>query len=1282
MTGALTLLNSRPTLGFLFPQLCCIVFRYCLSGACRPFAGACGVTDGACLNNKDAQLAGVAGDPVASTYRERCCIDTHEGRSDALKCKDIPGYHQVAATDGTLEGLPSCKEHDQCASGSYCAWVTDNTSIANYCSPPQPASSETVRSSCYRGRDCASGVCRGSAVNQGGWCLKGAANQLAGELCNAHSDCFSGACADWVGAGINNERYCASGKYEICLGNIPTGLAPNHHANGLPNNDHDHYYCTSAYFCTTTNAATGLPWDDGVSRCENNLPRTHPCSQDAQCASGNCMCGQCYEAGAGAMLGGELCIGGDIGSGFNAGDCKSNRCLDWVGSDTQCSRLCYSEAGEPCGDRSPSTWVGPHGDHSHVSGAARDTRCLTPASGVELGCYENVCTDTPPKGSSCHNDAMCERGEPGTMCAQGFCTLASSIPGGAICRSDAQCASGECVDWFDDDWCRSEEGGPCDIAIGNLEVNTAAFATVRDRGDADGVDGPDIDSRNHHAVQDGDWQGSDHIVRCIGYSFHGGFNYHGSGEQSRTHICQDNVCTSEQPHGLSCYWDAQCASNNCDTGNDNLKLCMAEPGQAPVGTVCNADEQCAGADNFCLPSSSASGRAGGICTAPQAECGLCRTGTDSDCQGALICSYERCNYATNAPGGHQCRAGSQCASGSCVDYPNDTDEIADPDINRRYCKSGVGDSCGEQTIDAGHCTGSHSDRTTFCQDSSTQYCDNNVCSTNRVFGQACSASGQCATGVCGHGICLHARNSNIGYSHETNGDRCLYDDQCTSGRCHKNGFTCKPKLGHCGLDCDPGYSDCLDGLVCKLESGWTNRCVYNGGNQGDAGAFCDGNDDCQSGQCATWAGAAQRRYCSAQNGELGGGGAEEQHCYGYSGTEGDECVGELKRGTDGICRYGGHCDACTHGGAGDSVGGCATGFYCTFVANISPNRCLKRGWAAGGEQCFSPVDCISNSCNDWSGAGQARYCKPLAGERCGYSLTEEVTTLDGYSPCHCGNGHHCSPVANHNSGGVGICVGGNSCVNGYCTGGTSPAQMAYFQINAPALYELITTNVSLTPQEILMAAATTPVPASFTVPTGSPFPSAEAGAAAAGLPLFGEPAHPPAPPFPPIPSPPPAAAVSEQPPPSPPPPSPPPSPQSPRPPLVPPPSPPSPPPSPAQPPPPWKPSPSPPPPSPGTPPPTPVVSPSAPKESPAPPMPPPPPTLTSGVCATPVATLAACQQLALSARYLGTVEQINATTYPSGCFQQAVGGDGDFYFNTKQASESAECSDTFRCVCA
>ena len=410
--------------------------------------------------------AGVAGQDVASTYRERCCANTANGKSDALKCMDIPGIHQTMHTDaaGTeLEfiGLRTCKEHDQCAAGSFCAWKTegvgDRRVVANYCSPPQPASSALIRSECYRGRDCESGICINSGVGFAGYCLKGQSEgyQKNGEVCLQDSHCASGACKDWPGAGAANERYCLGQEGDVCadtLGNevwIQQGLGPNQHPKYLGNTEHDQFNCRGDYYCSRIDGSTGLPWADGLHvgtmRCTRNLPRTHPCSDNAHCTSGNCYCGTCFEVG--GMKGGELCADGDALSGYNSADCVSGRCMDWIGADTQCSRVCYSLNDEPCELRSLSIWNAP-GDHTHVAGAGRDMACIGPESGFELSCWQNVCTDKPPKGATCYTDASCQNNDPDTMCEQKVCTKASAIPGGAICRNHNQCASGHCWEWY------------------------------------------------------------------------------------------------------------------------------------------------------------------------------------------------------------------------------------------------------------------------------------------------------------------------------------------------------------------------------------------------------------------------------------------------------------------------------------------------------------------------------------------------------------------------------------------------------------------------------------------------------------------------------------------------------------------------------------------------------------------------------------------------------------------------------------------------------------------
>jgi hypothetical protein len=806
---------------------------YCESGACRPFASDA-------WNNRDGKMAVGEQGGAGSPYRERCCPNTSEGKGDALKCKGIPGIHfadpALFAPDSwqahlaaSVQGHFTCKEPDQCATGSFCAWDAhtdgDGNSLANLCSPPLPPSSPTSRSECYKHKDCASGICIAATWSSPGWCLKGSTNcdellgfvcnteggQLSGELCSEHYHCRSGKCQDWTGAGIANERFCQGGDGEICGSEIPIGLGPNEHATNLPNHEHDSYTCRSDYYCTTTDATTMLPFADGLKRCQRYLPRTHPCSNDANCASGDCYCGTCFEHG--AMKGGEICDNGN--------QCVSGRCIDWTGADTSCSRLCYSLKDEPCKMRtSVSVWPGPTGDNSHIAGAGRDARCIGPESGLELSCWENACTDAPPVGASCYTDEACKlgdavHGQHGTMCEQNYCTLSGEglpgqdpadwvkIPAGGICRSHSQCASGHCWEWYvcfrtrfamhtalpcththtqythleislhcwqwtewhqsrllvlthfpfharryDDDWCLSGEGEPCNVAIGTIDDNQDDYYTVRDRGDADGNGALDIYSRHHHAVADNSWFGDDHKIRCIGWNAFDG--------TSHTHYCEADMGTdmppSQRDGALRCrtsrgFMKACNRGAQCNSGACRANKCMATcatgvydaaafsdwgaitPGVGPAvenqcaqdGEACSEDYQCGGAngESICYKPQNnhpaiqyIKDMGGGVCRPPGTRCDWCEGDTDCDTDnvrglGAYTCNeWNECmtDGSGTAPSAAECRDSEDCADGfyadgtpvggQCASWSGDSDGTGN--IMRRYCRSHEGQPCNRK----------------------------------------------------------------------------------------------------------------------------------------------------------------------------------------------------------------------------------------------------------------------------------------------------------------------------------------------------------------------------------------------------------------------------------------------------------------------------------------------------------------------------------------------------------------------------------------------------------
>ena len=359
----------------------------------------------------------------------------------------------------------------------------------------------------------------------------------------------------------------------------------------------------------------------------------------------------------------------------------------------------------------------------------------------------------------------------------------NQAPDAAECENDDDCQSGQCHTWAGDRdgtgnilrrFCRSQEGGICGT------VNT-----VREGHPTLPVNYDVVANTGGHCWGNLIGTGTQERTKCVNWEFHGfTIGFHGSGEQSRTHVCHNNQCTTEAPYGVSYYWDDQCASGNCDgdTGdNDAYKQCMHIDGQGADGDKCNTDAQCGGTGglSFCCPTRlrRAGRRASARHLSPSAAAAAraaTRTARPASCAATKSATTSATRRAATSAA-----AAASARRGDCATFPFDTDEIADPDINRRYCASNTGESCGELTINAGHCTGSFNDRLTYCQNSNVNYCDNNVCSTNRAYGQACTRGRPVRVGNCGHGICLHARNSYAGYSDHSSGHYCVYDDQCS-----------------------------------------------------------------------------------------------------------------------------------------------------------------------------------------------------------------------------------------------------------------------------------------------------------------------------------------------------------------------------------------------------------------------------------------------------------------------------------------------------------------------
>ena len=280
---------------------------------------------------------------------------------------------------------------------------------------------------------------------------------------------------------------------------------------------------------------------------------------------------------------------------------------------------------------------------------------------------------------------------------------------------------------FDDDWCMSAEGEPCNVALGTIETNTADYDAVHDRGDSDGVGGNDIDSRHHHAVRDVNWYGEDHKLRCV--------NWNAVNSYSSTHYCQDNQCRTSRGYNQDCNVGTQCHSGICYNGK-----CMAScaggsysaaafsdddhPNQCALdGQMCGGgangeanDLQCGGTVDTPTSSSTcyiqaALGAAAGVCRPAGTECDWCERlnecdSTNSRTHGYFVCNLEfnECLYNGNtaeaaghlteykAPDASACRNDNDCQSGQCASWAGDSDGTGN--INRRFCRSRTHGPCG------------------------------------------------------------------------------------------------------------------------------------------------------------------------------------------------------------------------------------------------------------------------------------------------------------------------------------------------------------------------------------------------------------------------------------------------------------------------------------------------------------------------------------------------------------------------------------------------------------
>ncbi|MGZ3417898.1 MAG: hypothetical protein ACXVEE_08545 [Polyangiales bacterium] len=471
-------------------------------------------------------------------------------------------------------------------------------------------------------------------------------------------------------------------------------------------------------------------------------------------------------------------------------------------------------------------------------------------------------------------------------------------------------------------------------------------------------------------------------------------------------------------YGNTCAGDADCYGGSCRDG-----FCC--------DTKCGACQRCDGPGN------------GGVC-APVIGAPL--VGTEHDtCTGTKACDT---SGACKSKNGQACSAGTDCASGACVDgfccnaACNQACEVCN--VTPGTCTAAPKGAGGRTSCGVGSCNGT-----------------SHVCSTSCATDADCSASGFCNAGTC---VAVSAQ-----------GTACTRDRQCASGSCH-DGFCCSSGCSGPCETCAKAKGASADGTCTPLPaatkpaacggyacSGTSGACAI--GCTDDAGCtsgyYCDGafcqkaraqGDGCtRTGQCGTGLTCADGvccnsacdgvcQACSAANKESG----DAPGVCGQAkiGTDpGDRCPTEDSTtcGKSGKCGASGTCalwpkgSACGSGvtcdgstakgrtcdglgtcvetaGASCAPGACSTTSGCTFTCTTSSD-CDASGYcdagtcrtrALVGRTCTADDQCATGVCAD--GVCCATACKGLC-EACNAGGTEGTCTAitgvprEGHGAC-------------------------------------------------------------------------------------------------------------------------------------------------------------------------------------------------------------------------------------------------------------------------------------------
>ena len=559
-------------------------------------------------------------------------------------------------------------------------------------------------------------------------------------------------------------------------------------------------------------------------------------------------------------------------------------------------------------------------------------------------------------------------------------------------------------------------------------------------------------------------------ICCMGFWF-AGKDCCSDDECDNCKTCSDKICID-----VTCN-DCQ----ECDNGHG----CKAKTGGVCCDTAWVAGGECCAAadcshflceENACSTTTCEDGYSlcNGECVVLEAAGGSCTL--NCHCQENLDCVGDEGSKKCLKANGQVCTAGTECASGVCVDGTCDT--CTDKDDLTACTKEGVAagwccqDTCVAPLALDGDCGG------VACKCDTNLECTDDGC--KKEAGQTCTDSGQCAskrcaaTGLCGTpatgaacllsgnptgSVCNEACCSNIC-------DTGTEPDTCDAA-CATAGETCYETAGGqggqqgtcCNDQCvreaerkDAGVSctetcECQDGLACGGPEG-SKTCRLA------AGEPCTAWDECASVVCvqqtaggnyvcgtclakdATFSCKAEgitgwccNDQCIAPTG-LDGGCTQDCHCLANFECSGTKC----KRVDGQDCTTWSECanSVCVDGTCGSCTGNDGT----SCIANgVADGRCCANTCSAPGDvgtACTADCQCVENT--ECAGEEGSKTCRKVNGQACTDSGQCSSALCDASGLCSTpATGSKCMLTGNPSGT---VCAG--ACCATVCDTGTEP----------------------------------------------------------------------------------------------------------------------------------------------------------------------------------------------------------------------------------------------------